>query len=75
MTGLTREISLLVQSNTHWQKLFDENKAVTQDNTRRIVCLEQKSAVRDSNGQKWVWIERTVVVGVVGAILKSTGVI
>lgn len=75
MTGLTKEISLLVQSNTHSQKLFEENKALTIDNTKRIVALEQKNAVMESKGQKWIWIERTVVVGVVGAILKSTGVI
>lgn len=74
MTGLTKEISLLVQSNTHWQKLFEENKTVTINNTKRITSLEKKDAVRDASGQKWLWIERTVVVGVIGAILKSAGV-
>ena len=75
MTGLTKEISLLVQSNTHWQKLFEENKAITIENTKRIVALEQENAVMKSKGQKMVWIERTVVVGVMGAILKGAGVI
>lgn len=75
MTGLTKEISLLVQSNTHWQKLFEENKAVTKDNTKRILALELESASQRSNKQKWDWIERTIVVGVMGAILKGAGVI
>ena len=75
MVKLTNEISLLVQSNTHGQKLFEENKSITRSNTDRITALEQKSAVRDASGQKAIWIERTVVVGVVAAVLKGAGVI
>lgn len=75
MTDLTREISLLVQSNNHWQDLFKENKAVTEKNTDRIVALEKKSDIRDSKAVMYTWIERTVTVGVVAAILKGAGVI
>ena len=75
MMELTKEISLLVQSNNHAKDLFEENKQVTKTNTNRITNLELESASQKSNKQKWDWIERTVYVGIVGAILKATGII
>jgi len=69
MTKLTNEISLLVQSNTYMQKAFDESKVSIVENRKRISSLEKAEEVRKAGDAVILWIKRTIIVGLVAAVL------
>ena len=69
MTKLTSEISLLVQSNNTTQRIVDEIKVTVKGNENRIYALEKNDAVRKSGDQVMLWAKRTVVVGIVAALM------
>ena len=63
MTALTGEIRVV---NT----IAVELKSTVGKINERVYTLESKSAVRDSSGEKWRWVERGIWLSLVGAVAK-----
>lgn len=70
MNELSGEIALLVQSNRHMEKLFDDVKADVKENRKDIIDLQKTNEVRKSSDSVILWGKRVVVVALVGALMS-----